>query len=346
MNRAIPVSSKICAKRVQDRSYEQHVKNLSQMKSQVDNKTPPHFSHLETKAKKQQLQEERYSQIEHDNKILLEKMTHIMHGKSGVDNRQTKKIAGSLNNVHRRRELDRITQENQKLLKRIQEKEPHYNHLAWEKDFQQNQKYKQNILEYKQTPGKKTRTVRRKAVHSEDHFSSSEEVNHEEEGEATSPRENPVQSSAESEVEEETASPAETPVKSSAGGQDEEKAASPAETPVKSPAESEDEKDEKEEAASPTTSVKSSTQNQDEEEEPTSPTGTPAKSPQPTSTPSSPESQRQSNVSPSPSNGNDDSSPQAQKNDTQSHVTHDSDENAPKPASPKENADDEEVKYY
>lgn len=48
------------------------------MKSTIDNKCPRGASHLKTKAKKNALMEERFAQIETENRILLEKMSHIM----------------------------------------------------------------------------------------------------------------------------------------------------------------------------------------------------------------------------------------------------------------------------
>jgi hypothetical protein len=48
------------------------------MKSSIDNKCPRGASHLKTKAKKNALMEERFEQIETENRFLLEKMSHIM----------------------------------------------------------------------------------------------------------------------------------------------------------------------------------------------------------------------------------------------------------------------------
>lgn len=59
------------------------------------------------------LQEDRYAQIERDNRLLLEKMSHIMR-KGGVDNHNsTSKYAKSLNKEARKKELHKITMENQ-----------------------------------------------------------------------------------------------------------------------------------------------------------------------------------------------------------------------------------------
>ncbi len=48
------------------------------MKSSIDNKSPRQAKHLRTKAKKNALIEQRIDQIETENRLLLEKMSHIM----------------------------------------------------------------------------------------------------------------------------------------------------------------------------------------------------------------------------------------------------------------------------
>ncbi len=48
------------------------------MKCSIDNKCPRAASHLKTKAKKNALMEDRFAQIETENRILLEKMSNIM----------------------------------------------------------------------------------------------------------------------------------------------------------------------------------------------------------------------------------------------------------------------------
>lgn len=59
------------------------------------------------------VQEDRYAQIERDNRLLLEKMSHIMR-KGGVDNHNsTSKYSKSLNKGARKKELHKITRENQ-----------------------------------------------------------------------------------------------------------------------------------------------------------------------------------------------------------------------------------------
>jgi tRNA isopentenyl-2-thiomethyl-A-37 hydroxylase MiaE len=57
---------------------------------------------------------ERYARIEHENRILLGKMSEIMQGRKGIDNEcEASRYTHSLNRDIRKRELQRITAENQ-----------------------------------------------------------------------------------------------------------------------------------------------------------------------------------------------------------------------------------------
>ena len=73
-------------------------------------------------------------------------MSEIMY----KDNFQIKgpPTKGSLNREYRNRQLQEITYQNQDILKRIQMKQPHYNHLKWEDDRRRNEQYCRNICEY------------------------------------------------------------------------------------------------------------------------------------------------------------------------------------------------------
>lgn len=54
----------------------------------------------------------------------------------------------SLNRDVRKRELMKITRENQVMLKRLQEKKPSYNVTQWAQDDQQRRKLLENICEF------------------------------------------------------------------------------------------------------------------------------------------------------------------------------------------------------
>jgi hypothetical protein len=60
------------------------------------------------------------------------------------------KFGKSLMQTSRRLELHRITQENQRLLQRIQEVEPIYNHLDWEEEAKQRAMYVKNMSDFRE----------------------------------------------------------------------------------------------------------------------------------------------------------------------------------------------------
>lgn len=69
-----------------------------------------------------------------DNYLLLDKMSYIMTHPQLLDEKYMGPpvtYGKSLNKEYRKKELMRITEENQQILRRIQHKEPHYSHETW-----------------------------------------------------------------------------------------------------------------------------------------------------------------------------------------------------------------------
>lgn len=124
-----------------------HLKKLASIKSSIKVDGPKEYAHLKTKPKKNQMLEERYTEIERENRILLEKMTNILQNPKGISHANahlntlgnpTMQSQGleagqsamnptasqigfkkSLNREARKRELMKITRENQVILKRL-----------------------------------------------------------------------------------------------------------------------------------------------------------------------------------------------------------------------------------
>ena len=139
----LPTHNKLLQKRWDDKYYSEHRDKVRGANPMVDTKPPPTYMHLHLKLKKLQLEEERlaqvtrwesvterwklsifrpiisfwmwvirkifYSQVERDNRILLEKMAHIMRTRGRVDNINAYSYK-SLNKEKRQRELVRVTQ--------------------------------------------------------------------------------------------------------------------------------------------------------------------------------------------------------------------------------------------
>jgi hypothetical protein len=112
---------------------------------------------------------ERYTEIERENRILLEKMTNILQNPKGISFANNPPSTSVLPSIHvnqplatmsqlvtrkslnresRKRELLKITKENQAFLKRLQEKKPNYNVTNWAKDDVERKKQLNRICEY------------------------------------------------------------------------------------------------------------------------------------------------------------------------------------------------------
>lgn len=85
------------------------------------------------------MQRREFLNIEFDNKLLLERLAKVVQHKS-IDNEIHKsvemhaKFKKKLGMTLKRSQMQRLTEENQQILKRIQEVHPAYNHLEWEED--------------------------------------------------------------------------------------------------------------------------------------------------------------------------------------------------------------------
>mmetsp|Transcript_27773 Transcript_27773/g.49169 ORF Transcript_27773/g.49169 Transcript_27773/m.49169 type:complete len:305 (-) Transcript_27773:197-1111(-) len=151
MDKAIPCGSKICTKRIKDREQQLHRERVRNMKSQVDTGMPTvaMLEHVKVNLKKEQMMEDRYTEIDRDNRILLKKMTEIMKQQTTFPPTTERKSGPtSLNKDARKKELIRITRENQSILKRIQQAQPVYNHVEWADQHRRNVTYLRNRCEF------------------------------------------------------------------------------------------------------------------------------------------------------------------------------------------------------
>jgi len=150
MDRAIPCGNKVCMQRVQQRSHDLHRERVRKIKAIVDTKEPAanHMDHVRLNLKKEQQLEDKYSEIDRENRCLLQKMSTIMKQQTTPREEQRQPGPQSLNRGARKQELLRITKENQSILKRIQQAQPVYNHVEWEGANKRHLQYMRNCAEY------------------------------------------------------------------------------------------------------------------------------------------------------------------------------------------------------
>jgi hypothetical protein len=145
MHRAIPVSNKILSKKWEENNHRIHAEKLRRMQPRVNSGQPLEFAHLKFKSKREQMLEDRFTEIERENRILLEKMSSIMNKRQkGGPGGATR----SLNKVARNEQMRKISLDNQALLKRLQEKSPCYSTHQWEEDRRQTEKRLKNLCEF------------------------------------------------------------------------------------------------------------------------------------------------------------------------------------------------------
>ena len=78
MFRAIPIPNKICGNFANEQNKKFHRKKILEMRHLIDMKPPDTFGLTNNRKKKEQLMEDRFTEIERENRILLEKITSIM----------------------------------------------------------------------------------------------------------------------------------------------------------------------------------------------------------------------------------------------------------------------------
>ncbi|KAJ8325607.1 hypothetical protein QVD99_002129 [Batrachochytrium dendrobatidis] len=146
-----PCANRLLAMKWDQTQRQQHLKKLSAVKPTIDNSPPKLHMHLQLKLKKVQMEEDRLMQIKRNNRILLEKMTHIMEMEAkdpSIHNDHD--YTHSLSASFRARQMAKIAEENKAMLMRLETKQPHYAHTKWDKDRQRNLIYLQNISAYPQ----------------------------------------------------------------------------------------------------------------------------------------------------------------------------------------------------
>lgn len=149
MFRAIPVSNKIIERKSVERSRQKHEQKLNELKPAVPDQRPASYDHHKHNKKKEQQLEERYTEIERCNRLLLERLTGIMKKSNSTQPTPPKHFrVRSLNRDSRKRDLVKITIENQSMLRRIQDRKSQYSVNGWLEGHRKEQKYLQNISEY------------------------------------------------------------------------------------------------------------------------------------------------------------------------------------------------------
>lgn len=119
--------------------YKEHLKRVRGQNALIDTNVPKSLGlkHLQTRAKKKQIMEDRSQLVAKDNKLLMERMTAIMT----ADNLQKKHVHGSsLNERERKLHVQKINKTNEQMLERLSGIRPVLNVKKFHDDFERHKK--------------------------------------------------------------------------------------------------------------------------------------------------------------------------------------------------------------
>lgn len=142
--------NKVVVRRETEKQREKHEKRLKSMKSVIDSATPHSLIKRIPRGKKIQLLEgnvniERCTEIERENRILYEKMLKIRNKTPPPMPPSSKK---SLNQTFRKLQLEEIEKANSNLIQRIQRKESSYKLEKFHTERRDTEKILSNISEF------------------------------------------------------------------------------------------------------------------------------------------------------------------------------------------------------
>ncbi|XP_053404573.1 uncharacterized protein LOC123536677 isoform X2 [Mercenaria mercenaria] len=133
-----PAANKLLMRYENDRAYKLHLQKVNNVKHRLDVSEPKKQNHLILRLKQIQKEEERQAEIDHENKILLNKMTHVLKYGGNIDNWNNYE-SRSLNYPFREKQNEEIARENMGIARRLETVKPKLAINKWERDYQQHQ---------------------------------------------------------------------------------------------------------------------------------------------------------------------------------------------------------------
>ncbi|XP_069118306.1 annexin A6-like isoform X3 [Argopecten irradians] len=128
--------NKLLQKYEEEKAYRIHKRKLAESRTRLDTKSPKKYPHVIVRLKRIQQEEERQAEVDHENKVLLQKMTHIMKSRPEIDN-WNEYEPKSLNYGSREKMLREIQMQNIGIARRLDRAQPVYKNDDLENEYQQ-----------------------------------------------------------------------------------------------------------------------------------------------------------------------------------------------------------------
>uniref|UniRef100_A0A8C2Z0R5 Si:ch211-284k5.2 n=1 Tax=Cyclopterus lumpus TaxID=8103 RepID=A0A8C2Z0R5_CYCLU len=142
-----PVTNRYLQQRWDHQEYENHRRKVSSTLPVVDIKGMRTPAHVQLKLKKLQLQDERLSIIDRDNRLLASKLTDIVCSKGLVDHWNQYHLR-SLNADKRREELLLVDRQNEAIYQRITCRQSEHRRQLWLEDWERTRRRRDDISRY------------------------------------------------------------------------------------------------------------------------------------------------------------------------------------------------------
>ena len=141
----IPKGKKVIQRREEEKKRENHLERLRNVRPSTTayEEAPRMLNH----GKRQMQMEDRFTEIERENRLLLEKITTNM-ARRGSREGERERMNRSLNSNFRRKQLQDIEIENARLLRRLQDKKSDYDAGRLKSEWKKQKKVIQNIANY------------------------------------------------------------------------------------------------------------------------------------------------------------------------------------------------------
>uniref|UniRef100_A0A672YKI5 Si:ch211-284k5.2 n=1 Tax=Sphaeramia orbicularis TaxID=375764 RepID=A0A672YKI5_9TELE len=137
-----PVTNRYLQQRWDQNNFDNHRRKVTSALPVVDNKGTRTPTHVQLKLKKLQLQDERLSVIDRDNRLLASKLANIVCSKGLVDHKN------HLNSDKRKEELLLVGRQNQAIYQRIMSRQSEYRHQLWLDDWERAARRRDDISRY------------------------------------------------------------------------------------------------------------------------------------------------------------------------------------------------------
>lgn len=147
---SLVVASRRCARKTWSATHEAHRNRVRHVTAATDHTTPLTADVAPTRnnLKKERILEDRYGEIDRDNRILMQKIKENNRKKPEFFQSGPQNLPTSLNIQHRRKEMLEITKENHRLVHAMKEIRPVYSAQRWADNDRHNQDLLKNCASY------------------------------------------------------------------------------------------------------------------------------------------------------------------------------------------------------